>query len=87
MGVGPSQASAVPAAATSAGEGEQASGLADGSVGFEKAVALNEPQAAPEASAQPKLHMWQARKDIKWIIVNSEPGHLLSCAYFMKQNQ
>lgn len=69
------------------GKGSRASGLADGSVGFEKAVALNEPQAAPEASAQPKLHMWQARKDIKWIIVNSEPGHLLSCAYFMKQNQ
>lgn len=49
-------------------------------------MAQNEPQAAPEASAQPKLHMWQARKDIKWIIVNSEPGHLLSRAYFMEQN-
>lgn len=62
--------------------------LADGSAAFEKAAAQNEPQAAPEASeSAKKLRMWQARKDVKWIIVNSEPGHLLSRAlYFMEQN-
>jgi len=49
-------------------------------------MALNEPQAAPEASVQLKLHMWPARKDIKWIIVNSKPGHLPSRAYFMEHN-
>lgn len=62
-------------------------GLADGSESFWKAMALNEPQATPEAGTQLSLHMWPARKGIKWIKVNSEPSHLLSCAYFMEQNR
>lgn len=63
--------------------------LADGGAAFEKAAAQNEPQAALEASdSAKKLRMWQAEKDVKWIIVNSEPGHLLWRApYFMEQNR
>lgn len=52
-----------------------------------------QPRTSPRQpwrrATQPKrLRMWQAGKDVKWIIVNSEPGHLLWRApYFMEQNR
>lgn len=83
----PGYATGVPAATTSAWYGERSRWSSRWQRQLWKAMALNEPEAAPEASVGPKLPMWRARKDIKWIIVNSEPGHLLSCAHFMEHDR
>lgn len=87
-----STSAAVPCAATS-------SALAEGRRSYRSWQMAAPPLKKPRPRTSPrqpwrratqpkKLRMWQARKDVKWIIVNSEPGHLLWRApYFMEQNR